>query len=542
VDVQKQIWGGQTWIDYLLDRNTFDSDLEMVDEMHWTASYPDLTWMFVEPAHLVWDEEVWRYYRYTYQQLREHGVDRVLIKIQYTPKWASTNPTASDFSSYPPTCDCYWTEFIKAVAARLGDVVDDYAIMNEVNLDGFWKGTQDEYMRLEREAYDTIKQYDTIDADGDGVPAFVAPSSSNEPTQYDQWVEWYTGLYPKMDAFHTHDYKWGIKPGADQIQSIDPSLQYVISETGPANWFINQRAVPQYNPAAMASAIGYLLKDPSSPVDFLTQWLLRGDPDKDAPWPNSTEWLNSEPDPYANNDGYTEDFNSSLVNVEPPGPPYTNWTFTSSGAYVQHWGWVFDMDGTQVPVEVASTNPDIQYEVDAVDLGNRIEVIATNFAGGLDPLPASITVTLRTPWTSVDVDAYDPAHFTGTSTSTGPYVTLTAPNLGLDSVRWVLSDGAAPQDATPGVFIATPAKSATVTGSVTIAADAFDDGSVSTVEYRIDPIDDGPFVPMTPQSGGRYTATWDSSSAVAPGDHTIQVRVTADTGKTGTASHVVKVT
>ncbi len=35
---------GTVWIDYLLDRNTLDSDIEMVEEMNWTASYPDLDW------------------------------------------------------------------------------------------------------------------------------------------------------------------------------------------------------------------------------------------------------------------------------------------------------------------------------------------------------------------------------------------------------------------------------------------------------------------------------------------------------------------
>lgn len=531
--------GGKVWINYLLDRNTLDSDLEIVEEMRWTASYPDLTWENVEPAHLVWDEAAWRYYRYTFQQLRQHGIRRVLIKIQYTPKWASTNPTSVDYNDYPPTCDCYWTEFIRETALRLGDVVDDYAIMNEVNMDGFWKGTQAEYEHLMRLAYDTLKQYDTIDADGDGVAAFVAPSSSNEPTQTSLWQDWYDHLYPRMDAFHTHDYKWGIKPGADNIQAIDPSLQYIISETGPANWFIDQGAVPEYNPAAMASAIGYLLNDPTSPVDFLTQWLLRGDPDKDCPWPNSTEWFNSEPDPFANNDGYTETFNTALVNVEPPGPPYTNWTFTSAGAYWQHWGWVFDLDGPQVPVEMVD-NVDAQYEVTAVNLGSRIEVIVTNFEGGLVPAPQTIGFRLTTPWNSVKVDRSDPDDFTSTSTVTGPTVSLTVASLALDSVRLVLSNASAPQNATPGVFIASPLKSATVSGIVSIAADAFDDGSIAAVEYRIDPINESAFTPMALQSGSRYTASW-TSTDVADGDHAIQVRVRDTTATASTVSHVVKV-
>jgi len=530
---------GQVWINYLLNRNVLDSDIEIVEEMHWTASYPDLTWEDVHLGVGQWDEAAWAYYRYYYQQLRAAGVQRILIKLQYTPRWASTMPNSSNYAAYAPTNDAYWTEFIHEVAVRLGDVVDDYAIMNEVTMTGFWADTQEAYYRLERLAYDTLKQYDTVDANGDGVACFVAPSSSNEPGQTDQWQTWYTALYPKMDAFHTHDYKWGLKPSADIIQAIDPNLQYLISETGPANWFINQDAVPEYNPAEAASAIGYLLKDPTSPIDFLTQWVLKGDPDKNAPWPDPNEWYNSEPDPYANNDGYIETFNTGIVNIEPPGPPYTNWAFNSAGAYWQHWGWVLDWNGNQVPVEMVG-NGDWQYEVDAVNMGDRIEVIVTDFQGGIIPAPHTIGLQVTTPWTSVKVDSYEPDDLTGTSTTAGPVVSLSAANLALDSVRFVLSNAAAPNNAVPGVFIASPAKSATVSGNVTIAADAYDDGSIAAVEYRIDPINAGTFSPLALQSGSRYTASWNSAS-VADGDHTIQVRVRDSTGKSSTVSHVVKV-
>ncbi|MGE5529281.1 MAG: Ig-like domain-containing protein [Patescibacteria group bacterium] len=530
--------GGKIWIDYLLENGILDHDMEIVEEMHWTACYPDLTWECVEPAHLVWDEAVWRFYRYTYEQLRAHGVKRILVKLQYTPRWASTMPNDPNYDAYPPTSDSYWVEFIREVALRLGDVVDDYAIMNEVNGSGFWSGTQEEYYRLERLAYDTLKQYDTIDADGDGTACFVAPSASNEPGQTSLWQDWYAALYPKMDCFHTHDYKWGIKPAADTIQAIDPSLQYVISETGPANWFIDQAAVPEYNPAAMASAVGYLLKDPTSPVDFLTQWMLRGDPDKDCPWPDPNEWYNSEPDPYGNNDGYCDNYNTGLINIEPPGPPYSNYTLTSSGAYLQHWCWVLDMNGNQVPVEMVG-NGDWQYEVDAVNLGDRIEVIVTNFQGGYIPAPQNITFRLATPWANVKVDTYDPDDFKGTQTMAGPTVTITANNLALNSMRYVLSNASAPQNAIPGVFITSPAKSATVSGNVVIAANAYDDGAIANVAYRIDPINAGAFTSMT-LSDGSYTATW-NSTGVADGIHTIQVQVTDGTGKINDCCYVVKV-
>jgi hypothetical protein len=134
--------------------------------------------------------------------------------LQYTPKRASNyGADVANYDDYPPTSDLYWTEFIHEVAISMGGLVDDYAIMNEVNTDGFWKGTQADFERLEIEAYDTLKQYDTIDANGDGVAATVYPSSSNEPGQTTQWQKWYAALQGHMDGFNTHDYMWGIKPG-----------------------------------------------------------------------------------------------------------------------------------------------------------------------------------------------------------------------------------------------------------------------------------------------------------------------------------------
>jgi len=72
---------------------------------------------------------------------------------------------------------------------------------------------------------------------------------------------------------------------------------------------------------------------------------------------------------------------------------------------------------------------------------------------------------------------------------------------------------------------------------VTINANAFDDGTISSVQYRIDPINNGAFTNMTLVSGSLYTATMN----LTPGTHSIQVRVTDSTGKTSTTANVVTV-
>ena len=279
--------------------------------------------------------------------------------------------------------------------------------------------------------------------------------------------------------------------------------------------------------------------DPTSPLDFLTQWTFKGDPDKDAPWPNNTEWCCfGEPDPYAHNDGYFETYNTGTLNIEPPGPPYTNWLWTSSGAYWQHWNWVLDWEAKSIPVEVSASNCDCQYEVNAVQYADRIEVILTNFQGGYIPDARNFTVSLRTPWSSVSIDTLDPDDYTGTSTVTGPIVSLTANGLALDSVRWVLSNASAPFNSAPSAFITSPTKSATVgVGNVTINANAFDDGTISSVQYRIDPANNGAFTNMTFVSGNQYTAT----ANLTTGTHAIQVKVTDSTGRSSTTAHVVKV-
>ena len=93
--------------------------------------------------------------------------------------------------------------------------------------------------------------------------------------------------------------------------------------------------------------------------------------------------------------------------------------WTSTGVYWQHWNWVEDWAAKSIPVEVSATNCDCQYEVDAVQYSDRIEVILSNFQGGYIAAPHNFTFTLRTPWTSVKADTLNPAHFISTTTLTG---------------------------------------------------------------------------------------------------------------------------
>lgn len=88
----------------------------------------------------------------------------------------------------------------------------------------------------------------------------------------------------------------------------------------------------------------------------------------------------------------------------------------------------------------------------------------------------------------------------------------------------------------PVVSVTSPAEGATVSGAVTVSADATDDVGVASVEFSVD---GGAAVAMANSSGSAWSASWDSAS-VSDGAHTITV--TARDAKGNAASDSVNVT
>jgi hypothetical protein len=86
----------------------------------------------------------------------------------------------------------------------------------------------------------------------------------------------------------------------------------------------------------------------------------------------------------------------------------------------------------------------------------------------------------------------------------------------------------------PAVTITQPGDGGEVWGTVTIAADVTDDGSVSEVEFLLDGSAIGT------DSSYPYEFAWDSTE-VADGEHTITARATDDAGETGSDSVTVHV-
>ncbi|MBN1954060.1 MAG: DUF11 domain-containing protein [Anaerolineae bacterium] len=442
-----------TWINYLYDTGTLTSDLEMLEELHVTAAYPDVSWNFVEPDFDDdWRPGAYAFYHQTFAALQERDI-RVLAKLQYTPQWASSNPTSPAFDIYPPADWSTWEDFCIHTAQVLSDVVDDWAVWNEVDHPSFWQPQpyqENGYDVMFTLAYSAFHTYDTVDADGDGIPARVFPSATDNPTDVGDWAWMVNTFSPYIDGLQVHDYMWGVLPDHLAIHALSPTLPYVVSEFGPAVWYVGAPPYDETNPAGPMSFDAYTLKSPDSPLEMAMQWILKGDPDKDAgPWPDPAEWVPLGG--YANDDGFFESYGTSLVNLEPGGggPPYTAWRLHSGGAYAQHQFWLYDMPGAQVPLEWLNPALDAAVELSAVDRGDRIEVLVTNFAGGTEPVSRTIWTRVHLPWHHLQVQVFDPDDPVASYRAAGPDLVLSA-TLALDTCRFVIRPGAdlSPSDKT----------------------------------------------------------------------------------------------
>lgn len=92
--------------------------------------------------------------------------DTIIFKPALTPKWASTNPNATNFNSYPPANLNDWRQFVTAAVKRYGHgpggngTVRDWEPWNEPDGGEYFTGTSQQYLEINNLAYDAIKSAD----------------------------------------------------------------------------------------------------------------------------------------------------------------------------------------------------------------------------------------------------------------------------------------------------------------------------------------------------------------------------------------------
>lgn len=115
-------------------------------------------WWLVEPKQreLVWDEAQWQAY---------HGTGfEWLGLLEKTPVWAAACPPNTPSvrgarKAFPPQDLGDWRRYVGAVVRHYLSI-RQWEVWNEPYHRGFWRGTPEQYVRLLRTAYETIKAID----------------------------------------------------------------------------------------------------------------------------------------------------------------------------------------------------------------------------------------------------------------------------------------------------------------------------------------------------------------------------------------------
>ncbi len=159
------------------------------------------SWLSLQPAPERWEfDRLDAYLAYC----DSRGI-RPLLPLGLTPTWASARPEerspyGKPGSSAEPRSLNDWQRYVDTVARRYQGRIQHYELWNEVNTDaGFFSGTPQALLELQRVAYQTLKAVDP------GI-TFLAPSVEGITDGKFQWYERYLALmhgrYADVLAYH----------------------------------------------------------------------------------------------------------------------------------------------------------------------------------------------------------------------------------------------------------------------------------------------------------------------------------------------------
>ncbi len=161
--------------------NRFDEDLALMKRLGANAYRFSVEWSRLEPSEGVWNDEAAEQYLSWARALRSAGIEPMVTLNHFTlPRWVATQGGwMSD-----RTIDLL-AAFTERVAKKLGSEVDSWCTINEPNvlmamsyLKGvFPPGLKDQrlcalgqarLLRAHARMTEVLREYDTVDADGDG--------------------------------------------------------------------------------------------------------------------------------------------------------------------------------------------------------------------------------------------------------------------------------------------------------------------------------------------------------------------------------------
>lgn len=171
----------------------------------------DLYWNTTEPAPGEYD---W-WIASDVDRALEQGLD-VYLSVHGTPSWATDGPPAS-----PPRDLRDWESFLEAALERFPNVAV-WGIWNEPNEEGFWTGTEEEYLELVRAAAPIVH--------GAGK-RLAAPDAASSPGAREFVGRVLEGAGERIDILSVHHY--GLAGDARRLIRSLPGTQPIwLTEAG----------------------------------------------------------------------------------------------------------------------------------------------------------------------------------------------------------------------------------------------------------------------------------------------------------------------
>jgi len=159
-------------------------------------------------------------------RFREQGFE-VLGVLAYTPTWATTRPDASHYTGagapYPPKKLSDWRDYCREYMTRFRGRIRHFEVWNEPNA-GFFKGTAEEYVALQKAAYEVSREV------GPEI-RIVAGSGTGD---FLTWTEdiLSKGAGPYMDVLSFHAYTTPSSPEAANLEGRLRRLHEIATNHG----------------------------------------------------------------------------------------------------------------------------------------------------------------------------------------------------------------------------------------------------------------------------------------------------------------------
>lgn len=371
-------------------RDTFDDDVEILKL--WRIGYvrTGIPWACLERARDRWHEETFADYEYQLRIINSLGI-RTWVALELAPRWASGLPGA-DPGAGPATGLADWADFCRRVAERLGRYADNWLVGLEPDAPPPFGGTEEDYLARLRAARAAFLFYDTIDADGDGIAAQVAPEAfagpeGGLPGDYTPFLA--REAASLFQTVHYHDWAWGDYARLGNLRRLFPGKRIFLDGWGTDGGTAGA-------PGGAADAAARSLS--GEPLDEMRYLRFFEEAGLDG---YAAATLKGDPNGNCSHDGRGGNHGNCWVDAEPDG----GYLVTSGGAYAQHYQWLYAYDGPLYPAAVEF--PDgAEILVDAVRLKDRWQVLATNFARGGAGVP--VRIRLPMPAGAYRVKFFDP--------------------------------------------------------------------------------------------------------------------------------------